>query len=719
MPDATGRDGLDGQPTPGSEPVGDGDGEAVGTLDAQDGPPVDLPEDIDELLEVAKETATGGDGLEVVGSRIRELRGVLRWLVTGIAFSYAAYYLYTARFGIQSPEAHRGYYWGFAGVLVFLLYPATKRGLADGKRHRMNPLDLLFAAAFAGLTFYFVLRYPIIVLQGGFLLDYQYYLGWAAVLLSLEATRRVVGLALPAIAITTLVYAFYGSSFPGILAHRGFSQERVLSTLYTSFNGIFGPVAAIFATFVFLFIIFGAFLQKSGAGRFFIDLPFAIAGSARGGPAKVAVAVSALMGSVNGSAVANVMTTGSLTIPLMRKVGYSRNFSGGVEAAASTGGQILPPVMGAGAFLIAEFTGVPYVTIVLVSIVPALMYFLAVYWLVDFEAVKKELRGLPKEELPDWRHVLKSGWYFVLPLVVLFVLIIQRYSPAYAAFWSIMSIIVIGIAVPYEGKRMTPKDVFDAMVGSAVVSLTVGGIVGTIGIIVGIINLTGLGLRFSGLIVTLSGGNLWLVLILVTLVSWLLGAGLTVTSSYIVVAILAAPALIEVGIPLLAAHLIIFWVSQDANVTPPIALAAFAGASISGGKPMQTGWEAWKLARGLYIVPVLMAFSPLVVGPFWAAAPVAVTAIMGIYLLSAGISGCLIRRTTLAEQLLLLTGGILMIVPDLATAGVGLLVGLFAYGLQRQRPDLVTSSQRRYNASVGRKAARLEKAASKGRHVLD
>lgn len=712
--DGRGDDAVDAAATQGVDGA-----EVVDTLDPTADRDVDLPDDIDELLEVAKEAATGGDGLEIAGSRVRELRGVLRWLVTGLAFSYSAYYLYTARFGIQSPEAHRGYYWGFAGVLVFLLYPATKRGLAEGKRHRMNPLDLLFAATFAGLTFYYVLRYPIIVMQGGFLLDYQYYLGWAAVLLSLEATRRVVGLALPIIGAATLLYAFYGPSFPGILAHRGFSQERVLSTLYTSFNGIFGPVAAIFATFVFLFIIFGAFLQKSGAGRFFIDLPFAIAGSARGGPAKVAVAVSALMGSVNGSAVANVMTTGSLTIPLMRKVGYSRNFAGGVEAAASTGGQILPPVMGAGAFLIAEFTGIPYVTIVLVSIVPALMYFMAVYWLVDFEAVKKELRGIPKEDLPDWRHVLKSGWYFVIPLVVLFTLIIQRYSPAFAAFWSILSIIVIGIAVPYEGKRMTPKDVFDAMVGSAVVSLTVGGIVGTIGIIVGIINLTGLGLRFSGLIVTLSGGNLWLVLILVTLVSWLLGAGLTVTSSYIVVAILAAPALIEVGIPLLAAHLIIFWVSQDANVTPPIALAAFAGASISGGKPMQTGYEAWKLARGLYIVPILMAFSPLVVGPFWDAVPVAITALMGIYLLSAGISGCLRRRTTLIEQALLLTGGVLMIVPDLTTAAAGLLVGLFAYWLQRQRPDLVTASQRRYDETVVRKAAHREKAASEGRPVLD
>jgi TRAP transporter 4TM/12TM fusion protein len=688
--------------------------QTAGTADGVD----DLPEDVEQLLEAAKESATGGDGLEVV-SKVREFTGFMRYLVMGIAFVYAGYYLYTARFGIQSPEAHRGYYWGLAGVLVFLLYPATKRGLAEGKRHRINPLDLIFAATFAGLMFYFVLRYPEIVNQGGFLLDYQYYMGWAAILLSLEATRRVVGLALPVIAVFFIFYAFNGPSFPGILAHRGLSQERVLSTMYTSFNGIFGPVAAIFATFVFLFIIFGAFLQKSGAGRFFIDLPFAIAGSARGGPAKVAVAVSALMGSVNGSAVANVMTTGSLTIPLMRRVGYSRNFSGGVEAAASTGGQILPPVMGAGAFLIAEFTGVPYVTIVLVSIVPAIMYFLAVYWLVDFEAAKKQLQGLPKEDLPDWKQVVAKGWYFVLPLVILVTLIVQRYSPSFAAFWSIVSIIVIGVLVPYEGKRMTPKDVFDSMVGAAIISLTVGGIVGTIGIIVGVINLTGLGLRFSGLIVTWSGGNIWLVLVLVTLISWLLGAGLTVTSSYIVVAILAAPAMVEVGIPLLAAHLIIFWVSQDANVTPPIALAAFAGASIAGGQPMRTGWEAWKLARGLYIVPILMAFSPLVVGPIGAAAPVAITALAGIFLLCAGMSGYLRRRTTFVEQIALLAAGILMIVPDLLIAGGGLLLGVAVYLWQRRTPDLVTNSQKRYEESLVTRAARDEKRRSMGRKVYD
>lgn len=639
----------------------------------------------------AKGTAASTADAEVIDSTKRDLRG---WWLRGtllIAGLYSAYYLWTAQFGIQSPEAHRALYWGFAGVLVFLLYPARKKQLAKDT-HRPPFYDLFLAASVAGLTGYIVLNYGEIVLQGGRLEGGQFWMAWFAVALSLEATRRVVGWTLPIIGIVAILFTFMGPSMPGLFAHGGQDAERFLSTMYTSFNGIFGSIAQIFATYVFIFIVFGAFLQKSGAGQFFIDLPFAIAGSSRGGPAKVAVAVSALMGSVNGSPVANVMTTGTLTIPLMRRVGYSKNFSGGVEAAASVGGQILPPVMGAGAFLIAEFTRTPYLTIVLVSIVPAFLYFWAVYLFVDFRALKKNLVGLPKDEIPDWKVIFKRGWYFLVPLVVLFVLILQRFSPAFAGFWATVSIVIIGVAVPYNGRRMNLRDLGDALSAGAIASLSVGGIVGTIGIIVGVVNLTGLGLRFSTIIVSLSNGNLLLALVLVTLVSWLLGAGLTVTSSYIVVAILAAPALTELGVPLLAAHLIIFWVSQDANVTPPICLAAFAAASISGGSPMGTGYEAWKLARGLYIVPLLMAYTTLVTGPAVSAIPVVVSAAIGIYALTAGMTGYLRRDTTWYEQAVLLIGGGLMIAPGMLTNALGVAIAIAAYVMQRLRPQLGSRS---------------------------
>jgi TRAP transporter 4TM/12TM fusion protein len=636
------------------------------------------------------EVAIGG-ATDEPDVRTRNLTGFWAILTLVVAFSYSAYYLYTAQFGLHSPQAHRGMYWGFAAVLVFLLYPIAK---TDKLREatRVPFYDLLLALLTAGLTGYYVLNYRNMVARGGALTDLDMVLGVAAVVVSLEVTRRVVGWTLTIIGAVAIAYTFFGPYMPGLLAHRGYDAQRFLSTMYTSFNGIFGPIAAIFATFVFIFIIFGAFLQKSGAGQFFIDLPFALAGGRRGGPAKVAVAVSALMGSVNGSPVANVMTTGSLTIPLMRRVGYSKNFAGGVESAASVGGQMLPPVMGAGAFLIAEFTRTSYVHIVLISIVPAIMYFLMVYWLVDFRALKRNLVGLPKEELPKTSEVLKRGWYFMLPLIILFVLILQRYSPAFAGFWAIVSVVVIGVLVPYEGRRMSLRDLADAMVAGAIASLTVGGIVGTIGIVVGVVNLTGLGLRFSSVIVTLSSGNLLAALVLVTLVSWLLGAGLTVTSSYIMVAILAAPALTELGVPLIAAHLIIFWVSQDANVTPPICLAAFAAASISGGSPMGTGWEAWKLARGLYIVPLLMAYTTLVTGPWQSAVPVVISAIAGLYALAAGMTGFLKRDTIWYEQWLLLIGGGMMIAPGVVTNAIGLAVAIGAYVLQRIKPDLRTPS---------------------------
>lgn len=612
----------------------------------------------------------------------RHLGGIVGRVTQVIAVAYAGYYLFTAQFGIESPQAHRGYYWGFAGVLVFLLYPIRKRREAKVDQ-RVPVWDLALALLVLGLTLYYVFGYSSIVSRGGRLTATDMVLGTLAVIVSLEMTRRVVGPILTVIGGVIVVYAFFGPYMPGVFAHRGYDAERFLSTAYTSFNGIFGSVADIFATYVFIFIIFGAFLQKSGAGQFFVDLPFALAGRTRGGPAKVAVIVSAVMGSVNGSPVANVMTTGTFTIPLMRRVGYTKEFSGGVEAAASVGGQMLPPVMGAGAFLIAEFTRTPYTTIVLVSIVPARMYFFAVYLLVDFQAQKRNLKGLPASELPDWKVILKQGWYFIIPIALLFTLVVMRFSPAFAGFWGVVSVVVIGMAVPYRGHRMGPRDILDSMSTGAVASLTVGSIVGTIGIVVGVVDLTGLGLRFSDLVVDASGGYLLVALVLVTLASWILGAGLTVTSSYIMVAILVAPALTELGLSLLVAHLIVFWVSQDANVTPPIALASFAAAGISGGKPMRTAWESWLLARGLYIVPFLMAFSPLIDGPIEAAAPVVVTGLMGIYVLCAGMSGYLRRSTTWYEQTLLVVGGCLLIAPGMLTNVIGLLIALGVYALQR------------------------------------
>ena len=329
--------------------------------------------------------------------------------------------------------------------------------------------------------------------------------------------------------------------------------------------------------------------------------------------------------------------------------------------------------MGAGAFVIAEFTRTPYMTIVLVSIVPALLYFLTVYFLVDFQALKQNLSGLKASELPRPWEIFKQGWFLLTPLVVIFVLILMRYSPAFAAFWGIVAGVAVGF-IPYRGERTKIRDIATALADGAKNAASISGLIGTIGILIGVVSLTGLGLRLSDLVVSLSGGHLLIAIVLVTLASWVLGMGLTATSSYIVVAILAAPALQELGTSLIAAHLIIFWVSQDANVTPPVCISAFGAASIAGGDPMKTGWESWKLARGLYIVPLLMAYSPLVDGPWTAVVPVLVFALPGIYAMCAGLSGYLRRETTWWERAALLGSGVLLIAPEMISNVAGLVL---------------------------------------------
>ena len=599
----------------------------------------------------------------------RQLTG--RWgkVVWIAGVIYALYYLWTSQVGIQSQEAHRGYYWGVAGFLIFLMYPTKKR--SDSTRPGL--WDWTLAISSLVTAWYFVTFFTDFVVRTPNLTTTDMLMGAVAIGLSLEMTRRTIGWSLTILASLAILYILFGPYFPAAIAHRGYGPERFISNMYTSFNGLYGVVAHVFATFVFLYIIFGAVLTKSPAARFLVELPYSMAAHLRGGPAKVAITVSAVMASVSGSSVANVMTTGNFSIPLMRKVGYSREFSGGVEAAASVGGQMLPPVMGAGAFLIAEFTQTPYTTIVLVSIIPALLYFLAVYLLIDFRAAQQKLATIPRSELERPLAVLRRGWYFFIPLAVIFTLILMRYSPAYAAFWGILSAFAVGF-IPYEGERMNLRKAADALAEGSTNSLSIAGVVGSIGIIIGVANLTGIGLRFSDAVVSLAGSSLLLGLILVTMSSWVLGLGLGVTASYIVVAVLAAPALTELGLTLLVAHLIIFWVSQDANLTPPVCLAAFAAASIAGGRAMRTGWESWKLGRGLYIVPLLMAYSPLIEGPPSAAVVPLISGIIGIFALTAGMSYYWLRPMPLVESWAIMIAGGLLIVPDMLTNLIGLAV---------------------------------------------
>lgn len=636
----------------------------------------------------ASETADEDQNQSSSPARAQQLRGFTKGLVAILGTLYSGYYIYTAIFGIRSPQEHRGLYFGVAAILIFLVYPFKK-----GPKARAGAADWLLALIATGAFGYFVVNYGAMVGRAGLPSTADVIAGVVVIVLSLEVARRTTGWPLPIISGITIAYVFTGQDLPGLLHHTGYSVERFVGSQFMSFNGIFGVVADTFATYVFLFIVFGAIFQKSGAGQFFVDFPVAIAGRFRGGPAKAALLMSAIMGSVSGSAVANVMTTGVFTIPLMKRTGYSKNFAGGVETAASTGGQMLPPVMGAGAFLIAEFTGTPYSTIVLVSIVPAIMYFFAVYLMIDFEALKQNLRGVASEDRPQIGQVLKEGWFFTIPLVLIFTLVVLNYSPAYAAVWGIFAAALLGL-IPYRGTALRWPQLRDSLWHASVSSLTIAGIVGVIGIIIGVMGLTGLGLRFSDIVVQASGGHLLVALVLVAIASWVLGMGTTATSSYVVVAVVAAPALIDLGLSPLVAHLIIFWVSQDANLTPPVCVTAYAAAGISGGSPMGTAGRAWMLGRGLYIVPFLLAYSPLATGPVSSALLPAISAFIGIYALCAGMSRYLLLPALWIEVFVLIVGGILLIIPGLLTnlLGLVLLAGALLYQSYRKPKQRISHS---------------------------
>lgn len=619
----------------------------------------------------------------------RTLHGFWRYVVMACGAAYTLFYLYTAQFGLISVETHRGLYIGAAAFLIALLYPVRR-----GAHQKTVPIyDVLFALTCASSFGYFVVNYGEMQGRVGAPSTLDLVMGTLAVLCSLEITRRTTGWTLMIVGAVVMAYAYFGASMPGLFQHAGYSFERFINTQYMSLNGIFGTIVAVFANYVLLFIVFGTFLEKSGAAKFYVDLPYALAARLRGGPAKVAILVSAMLGSVSGSPVANVMTTGNFTIPLMKRTGYTSKFSGGVEAAASTGGQILPPVMGAGAFLIAEFTATPYSTVVLVSIIPAVLYFAAVYFFVDFEALKKNLKG--RNDAEPAGKVFRQGWFYLIPLVAVFWMVLDGRSPANAAFWGCVLSVVVGL-IPYGGKRgASLRDFFDALWQSAVRSLDVAGIVGTIGIVVGVVGLTGLGLRMSTIVIDFSMGSLLLALILVAVASWVLGMGLTSTSSYIMIAILVAPALQELGLSLLVAHLIIFWVSQDANLTPPICLTAFAAAGIAQARPYATAWQAWKLGRGLYLVPLLMAYTPLIDGSWLERFMVGVGGLLVMYLAAAGLSGYLRRRSNLVQTALLLAGACAMINLSWITAGIGVLCWALVWSWQFLSTRRAEAAERR------------------------
>ena len=528
--------------------------------------------------------------------------------VAVIGIGLSLFELYTAGVIAMTAMKHRSIFLTSILVIAFLTRPLYK----GARRDRLNGalcIDLILVAMSVAVGAYIFIDLNGIFERQGDWSQWDITVGIVLVLLVLEATRRVIGLNLTCIASGFLLFGYFGPYMPTILVHKGYSIERMATTLSLTTEGIFGLPTGVAATFVFIFILFGSFLEKTGAGSFFIDMAYSITGRFSGGPAKTAVVASGFMGSVAGSAIANVVATGSFTIPMMKKIGYRPHVAAAVEAAASTGGQLMPPIMGAGAFLMAEFTQTPYLEIIKIAFIPALLYFFSVILFVHLEAQKEGIWGQPKEVLPRMGKTIKKGIHFIIPVGILITVLVMNYSPMMAGFIAILAIYFT--ALLRKDSRISITTLLKTLEQGARNAVVVGVACAAAGIIVGVVNLTGTGLRFSSLIVSLSQGIPLLALGLVAVTSLLLGMGLPVTASYIVLVILAGPALMDLGIPLLTAHMIVFWYSQDANITPPVALESFAASGIAGSSPMRTAFTSWKLAKGLYIIPIVMAYHPL------------------------------------------------------------------------------------------------------------
>ncbi len=564
----------------------------------------------------------------------RVLGGKSEKLLYVVGILCSLFHLWVNTIGIMPEIQRNAVHYGFMLFMGFLLYPILKR-----HAEQTLPIDYGLAILSVAVALYLVLFEDALHARNEVPVTMDLVAAAVAIVLMLEITRRTTGLLIPILAAVFLAYALgLGKFMSGLWNFPGVRVSRILYRMYFAPDGIFGTIATISSTFVFLFVLFAAFLLKSGAGEFIINLAMAAMGRSVGGPAKIAVFGSGLMGSVSGSAVANTVGTGSITIPMMKRCGFTPKFAAGVEAAASTGGQLMPPIMGAGAFIMSEWTQIPYLTIVGVAFIPAIMYFLTVAFFIHFRAKKRGLQPLPEEEIPKVGQVLREGWNFFLPIGVLMGFLIYGFTPTYAASVGIASIVVSSWL--NRKTRMGLRDILDALASGAHNMVSTGVILLCSGIVIGVVLLVGMGIKFSILISSLSGGSLFVTIVLVALASLILGMGLPVTASYIVLAVLAGPAMTMLGASLLSAHMLIFWYSQDANVTPPVCLAAYTAAGIAGSGPLETGLESWKLAKGLYVIPLLFCYTPILFeGPAWQAVETAVAGLIGLYCFAAFFEG--------------------------------------------------------------------------------
>ena len=615
----------------------------------------------------------------------RNLTGMWDKLISFICIAFAVFQLYTATFGVLDAHLQRAIHLAFGFSLIYLLYPGRK----NWSRSVMHPLDVIFAVLSVASALYIVIFYDELVLRAGMNTEFDFSIAFIGTLLLFEAARRVVGWPMLTVALFFMFYAFAGPYMPGILAHRGVGVQEMFDHLFFTTEGIFGTPLGVSSTFIYLFILFGSYLEATGLGKLFIDLANAVAGWAAGGPAKVAVLSSGLMGTVSGSSVANVAGTGAFTIPMMKKLGYRPAFAGAVEAAASTGGQLMPPVMGAAAFLMAEFVGVPYIEVVKAAVIPALLYYIGVWIGVHYEAKKFGLKGTPRDQLPKFGKLFMEKGHLILPLAIIVYLLVSGYTPMRAALWAIGLTLICSCL--RKSTRISFGDVVKGLIEGSKGVLGVLIACATAGVIIGVVTKTGVGLKLATALLDLAGGHLLPAMFFTMITSLILGMGVPTTANYVITSTIAAPALVQMDVPVLAAHMFAFYFGIVADVTPPVALAAYAGAGISGADPMKTGFAAAKLAIAAFIVPYIFVLAPELLmidaTPFTITFACA-TAIIGMWGVSVAMIGFCQSKLSFLQRLLFFVGGLNMIIPGAVTDAIGvaiLAVAFFWQGMNKNK----------------------------------
>lgn len=589
-----------------------------------------------------------------------------------VAILFACFFLYTGYFGVFEAPIQRSMLLLFTIVLGLMHYRSF-----NGKLLRFSAvLDTILIATSIVVFGYFVINPDVLNDWMVFVSDFnstRYVISVVGILLILEVGRRATGVALPIVGILAMLYGRFGYIFSGPFYHKGFSWKAILEFSFFGFDGVFGLPISTCSNLIIIFIIFGCFFEQAGGGEFLMDLGKHIAGRTRGGPAKIAVIASALFGSISGSAVANVYATGSFSIPMMKRMGYRDEFAGAVEAVASTGGQLAPPVMGAAAFIMADFTGLPYIEIMKAAIIPAILYYLSLFLQVDFESALNDIRGLPKEDIPTWESI-KSRWFFFIPFIVLLILLIDGKSASYAGAYSILSTFIVSWFS--KETRLTPEKLAKSLELSGKRTIMIAASCAISGIVIGVVAYTGLGLNFVGFITNLSESNLWVGPILVAISAIILGIGVPTTVAYIIVSAVSVPALRSLGFEMLPSHMFAFYFAIVSMITPPVAPAALAGSEIAGATFMKTGFAASKLGIITFIIPFMFLFAPelMLIGKPMVIAQAIFTSLVGVIAFAAGLKGWLIVIIPNYIRVLFLVSGFCMIKPGVITDIIGVVL---------------------------------------------